>query len=571
MSKIDDLNIQPKFDNALQVQRTANIPDNEKYTAKEWNSLISKTNEVVGRANLNTWSIVTNYSELPTDPVNGQKVYVTGTGLNGHVSVQMMPNGKTSRGFYVYDAFSDIWVQKTSESELSAITFSIDTNWSGLPTEPNQGDIFELTTNDTPIPANVIGVVDPNETAGKYQFNGTVWVAKSDTVLYQEVLAMLDDKLDLDMNNLAGDLTEQEQDTIKSKLGIDEGGKLDTDMNNLDDDILEADKKIIREKLGAAYEGDNNTNSGELSGSLAGFNNDNSGDNSGSVGGGYNQNTGGYSGSVGGAESQNTGSFSGSVGGFGLENKTFAETSRGRFNLSESNHANSVTVWHEDDLIESVGGGTGNANRLNLFARYKSGAFYWIKKTLSTITNAVKGFHAADTDGRLNYYDGTAWKKYLLEGEGSGGGLNFIKIEDQFDDGGDLDFNLILDEGIYVAADNDFRLIVNAPNWLAIDTTTMYGLKLVVYKQNGMTVQEMTYWHPQEDVATTSIRIYDGSTWTNWRSGDQWVIGHITPQINNKNYLKETNNNDNLSFWTGTQAEYDAITTKNPTTLYIIN
>lgn len=236
------------------------------------------------------------------------------------------------------------------------------------------------------------------------------------------------------------------------------GDKLDTDMNNLDNDILEADRKVIREKLGAAYEGFDNDNSGNASGSVGGALNENSGnasasvgggetvnsgnfsasvggsgnDNSGnasaSVGGGSNENIGMSSGSLAGALNINSGDNSGSVGGFFLENKTFAETSRGQCNLSESNHANSDTTWHDDDLIESVGGGAGLLSRLNLFARYKSGAFYWIKKTLSTITNAVKGFHAADEEGILNYYDGTVWKKYLVEGEEGSGELKAIGV-----------------------------------------------------------------------------------------------------------------------------------------------
>ena len=35
--------------------------------------------------------------------------------------------------------------------------------------------------------------------------------------------------------------------------------------------------------------------------------------------------------------------------------------------------------------------------------------------------------------------------------------------------------------------------------------------------------------------------------------------------------VKETNADSEIKFWTGTQAEYDAITTKDPQTLYIIN
>lgn len=435
MSKIDDLNTQPKFDNALQVARTASIPSNEKYTASEWNALISKTNEVVGRANLNTWDIVTNYSELPNDPVNGQKVYVTGTGLNGHVSVQMMVNGKSSRGFYVYDAFSDLWVQKTSESELTSITFSIDTNWSGLPTEPNIGDIFELTTNDLPIPANVIGA-DPIEPAGKYQFNGTVWVAKSDTVLYQEVLAMLDGKLDIDMNNLSGDLTEIEQDDIKAKLNIKDG-----------------ELKKIGNGYGLQHQVDNPSNYGTLGNNAVNLTFSNIVGDYGATGsvsysGGYRTKaSGNYSHSEG-YETTASGLASSSEG-RGTVAGSYAESARGFYN--EIITPISTETFNSNDVIESVGVGT-SSTRKNALTRWKNGAFKWLLQPLTNITNAVIGFHASDEDGRLNYHNGTEWKKYLIEGD-SGGGA-YIEIKDQFNDSsGDVDLDLITEEGTYVLKD----------------------------------------------------------------------------------------------------------------------
>lgn len=545
---INNLNNTPKQDNALQVARTAGIPSNEKYTAAEWNAIVNKINEIITDLDLGQ---ITD-SVTKTTASNLVRL-VEGALIENQLTIRNLPNATTEEKMLLLNslgeaALADItdYIKKLEVSDPEGQYVLLA---DGTRVDPNTLiEEKEIVAYDALNPRPAVGEV------GKLYIdtdtdNGYLW-----NELTQEYVG-------IGVVDLSNYYNKQEVDGL-----LDD--KLDTDMSNLDGDILEADRKVIRGKLGAAWEGFDNTNSEIYSASVGGGSNVNSGNASASVGGGYNQNTGDSSVSAGGGGNVNSGNSSASVGGNHLENKTFNETSRGRYNLSESNHANSDIAWHDDDLIESVGGGTAG-NRFNLFARYKSGAFYWIKKTLSTITNAVKGFHAADEDGRLNYYDGTAWKKYSLEGEGSGGGLNFIKIEDQFDNGGDLDFNLILDEGIYVAADNDFRLIVNAPYWLAIDTTTMYGLKLVVYKQNGMTVQEMTYWHPQEDVADTSIRIYDGSTWTSWRSGHQWVINHITPQINNKNYIKETNNNNEIKFWKGTQAEYDAITTKDTQTLYI--
>lgn len=342
-------------------------------------------------------------------------------------------------------------------------------------------------------------------------------------------------------------------------IDLPEGG-LATDMNNLDDDILEADKKVIREKLGAAYEGDNNTNSGDDSGSVAGEGNDNSGNYSGSVGGIDSVNSGIYSGSVGGESNINIGISTASVGGKGLENKTFAETSKGRYNLSESNHATSETLWHDDDLIESVGGGTTGGNRLNLFARYKSGAFYWIKKTLSTITNAVKGFHAADEDGRLNYFDGSVWKKYLLEGEGSGGG--YIEILNQFNDvNGEIDLDLITEEGTYVLMGIRDELLNGLPQYRGDGPS---NVQIDVFKSGGYTYQRAIYFSLTETNPSIAYRLkYNSGSYTDWADTRE--------QMDDKNFLKETNNDEDLRFWKGTQAEYDAITTKGINTLYIIN
>ena len=47
----------------------------------------------------------------------------------------------------------------------------------------------------------------------------------------------------------------------------------------------------------------------------------------------------------------------------------------------------------------------------NALTRWKNGAFKWLLQPLTNITNAVIGFHASDEDGRLNYHNGTEWKK----------------------------------------------------------------------------------------------------------------------------------------------------------------
>ena len=293
-----------------------------------------------------------------------------------------------------------------------------------------------------------------------------------------------------------------------------EGGGLATDMNNLDDDILEADKKVIREKLGAAYEGFDNDNSGELSGSVGGETNTNSGAGSANVGGGGNI---------------NSGATSASVGGVLLENKAYAETSRGLFNLSESNHADSATSWHDDDLIESVGGGDEVNNRLNLFARYKSGAFYWIKKTLSTITNAVKGFHAADTDGRLNYFDGSVWKKYLLEGEGSGGA--YIEILNQFNDvNGDIDLDLITEEGTYVLKVPRDQGDLNGLPYYGGDGPG--NVQIDVFITDNYTMQRVIYYTYTDGRPILAYRFkYGSNPYLNWDHSYKEDYNGVAPSV----------------------------------------
>jgi hypothetical protein len=95
---------------------------------------------------------------------------------------------------------------------------------------------------------------------------------------------------------------------------------------------------------------------------------------------------------------------------------SFIESARGFNNYSPT--ANSVSSWDDADVIESVGGGNASPTscRDNLLTRWKNGSWLWSNDTLSNITTAIKGVHAVDTTGQLNYYNGSNWVKYTAEG-----------------------------------------------------------------------------------------------------------------------------------------------------------
>lgn len=115
---------------------------------------------------------------------------------------------------------------------------------------------------------------------------------------------------------------------------------------------------------------------------------------------------------VGGANNKANG-YDNNVIGIGLIANSAYEIARGAYNSSPQPF--DYKGLDKRDLIETVGGGFNDSNRLNLFERYKSGAFKYNAQRLNStnIPNAKKGFHAADENGKLNYHNGSEWETYV--------------------------------------------------------------------------------------------------------------------------------------------------------------
>jgi len=79
--------------------------------------------------------------------------------------------------------------------------------------------------------------------------------------------------------------------------------------------------------------------------------------------------------------------------------------------------ANDQYAFNAEDLAFSIGIGASSMARLTSFSAYKNGAFKFISRLLSNITNAGFGFFAFDENARPNTHDGTQWNPlaYLSE------------------------------------------------------------------------------------------------------------------------------------------------------------
>jgi hypothetical protein len=73
------------------------------------------------------------------------------------------------------------------------------------------------------------------------------------------------------------------------------------------------------------------------------------------------------------------------------------------------------------------------------------------------------------------------------------------------------------------------------------------------------------------DVVIDEVALDDGDVLVYNSATDAWVNSDQIATLGSfVAGVKETNANNNLSFWKGTQAEYDAIPTKDPHTIYFV-
>src|SRR5690606_23652501 len=183
----------------------------------------------------------------------------------------------------------------------------------------------------------------------------------------QDVNGLLDDKLEVDMSNLASDLDETEQDDIKTKLNIEDG-----------------ELKKIGNGYGLQHQIDNPDNYGTLGANAVNFCLS------------YSQGDFGATGQVSHAEGNATtasGQASHAEGDFTIASGSvshaegryttagsYAENARGLYN--EIIIPISTSAFNPNDVIESVGVGS-PSTRKNALTRWKNGAFKWLLQPLS--------------------------------------------------------------------------------------------------------------------------------------------------------------------------------------------
>lgn len=110
--------------------------------------------------------------------------------------------------------------------------------------------------------------------------------------------------------------------------------------------------------------------------------------------------------------------------------------------------------------------------------------------------------------------------------------------------------------GVYYASDNDVFSDLNFNGFVKVSEWE-YNLRTI----------EVTGWFDNYGIFMSKYyNLIDNqdTTFTLNYIGDALTLNNFLPTS-----IQEQNNQDILSFWKGTQAEYDAITTKSSTTLYI--